>query len=499
MSKEEKKTAPMIIWGSRNTNNEQDCSSDCACPVDTFYDQSSADIFTVSPSLPAIDEWRISPTIYRAAIDDQYELVFDPQGRSPMAVLNRPAAHALDHFLSPDPKARFAASKYDGADLDAIWAFVNAGFIQPAANSPTQPDFPPPQTLTAWLHVTNACNLRCDYCYITKSSESMSIQDGRLAIDAIFRSAGFSHFQHVKIKYAGGEPTLNMPLILLLNRYAQETAQKMGIGFEGVILSNGVHIKEQTIEDIRASGLKIAISLDGIGEAHDRQRKFANGRGSFDLVERSLNDLTAKGIRPTIMITISKRNLDGLPDVLQFVLQRNLPFTQNFFRENNCTGSDSDLQMSNEELIDGLQKCFRVIENHLPDFSLLGILMDRARLDIPHQHTCGAGKSYLVIDQHGRVAKCHMEITQPVTDVSSLDILGDLSKEPSGIQNLSVDDKPDCANCAWRYVCAGGCPLITFRSTGRYDARSPYCDVYRTIFPEVLRLEGLRLLNHYHR
>lgn len=34
---------------------------------------------------------------------------------------------------------------------------------------PQRPQFASGQVLTAWLHVTNACNLRCPYCYVSKA------------------------------------------------------------------------------------------------------------------------------------------------------------------------------------------------------------------------------------------------------------------------------------------------------------------------------------------
>ena len=49
-------------------------------------------------------------------------------------------------------------------------------------------------------------------------------------------------------------------------------------------------------------------------------------------------------------------------------------------------------------------------------------------------------------------------------------------------------------DCEWKYFCTGGCPLESYRATGRYDVKSPNCNIYKTIFPEALRLEGLRLL-----
>ena len=39
--------------------------------------------------------------------------------------------------------------------------------------------------LTAWLHVTNACNLRCPYCYVNKSAEGMDEPIGRAAVEAM--------------------------------------------------------------------------------------------------------------------------------------------------------------------------------------------------------------------------------------------------------------------------------------------------------------------------
>ena len=66
-----------------------------------------------------------------------------------------------------------------------------------------------------------------------------------------------------------------------------------------------------------------------------------------------------------------------------------------------------------------------------------------------------------------------------------------------GIQNVPVDEKEGCRTCEWRYWCAGGCPLATFRATGRYDVRSPNCNIYKALFPVAVRLEGLRLLKYY--
>jgi uncharacterized protein len=64
----------------------------------------------------------------------------------------------------------------------------------------------------------------------------------------------------------------------------------------------------------------------------------------------------------------------------------------------------------------------------------------------------------------------------------------------SFIHNIPVEEKKDCHTCPFRYRCSGGCPLETYRATGRWDAKSPHCNIYRELYPLALRLEGLRLL-----
>jgi len=37
---------------------------------------------------------------------------------------------------------------------------------------------------------------------------------------------------------------------------------------------------------------------------------------------------------------------------------------------------------------------------------------------------------------------------------------------------------------------------MTYRATGRYDVQSPNCRIYTTLYPDLLRLEALRLLKY---
>jgi uncharacterized protein len=184
--------------------------------------------------------------------------------------------------------------------------------------------------------------------------------------------------------------------------------------------------------------------------------------------------------------------VDGLADAVSFAMDRDLLFNLNFYRPCDSKTAQDDLHIGEDRLIAGMQRVLAVIEDRLPGYSLVGAMVDRANFGVPHIHTCGAGRSYLVIDQRGQIAFCQMEIENPVTNIRAQDPLA-VIRQSGRFRNPSVEEK-GCEGCPWRYWCTGGCPLLTYNATGRYDARSPYCQVYQALYPELVRLEGLRLL-----
>jgi uncharacterized protein len=409
-------------------------------------------------------------------------LIFNPLGFAGPVVLNEPARAILDSFNQPGPLTTAAAQQ-----------LAELGLLHPQDTPQTLPDNQP-ETLTAWLHVTNACNLRCVYCYINKTDEAMDETIGKAAVEAIFRSAVKHGFQTVKLKYAGGEATLNFELVKTLQLYAQELAGRTGLKLQGAVLSNGVALSNVMLDFIRDREMRLMISLDGIGAEHDAQRTFTNGRGSYKLVAQSIDRAIARGVRPHLSITVTGRSVDGVAKAVAFALERDLLFNLNFYRDHDPGKSQAELRADDERLIAAMRAAFAVIEERLPRQSLIGALVDRASFGGPHKRSCGAGHDYLVVDEKGRVARCQMEIERPVADVLAQDPLAAVRGDMIGFQNLPVEEKEGCRECTWRYWCAGGCSLLTYRVTGRSDVKSPYCHVYQALYPEVLRLEGLRLL-----
>ncbi|MCG8346931.1 MAG: radical SAM protein [Chloroflexales bacterium] len=451
-----------------------DCN--CACPISG----------AAAPAYQLTPRTLLAPHPQQQHIDltSDYSVAFAPS-ISRVTVLNRAAQELLKRFQTPCTLGDLANDEQVAAQQ-----LVQLGLLHMAA--PPAP--PPADELIAWLHVTNACNLRCTYCYVDKNAEAMSPEVAFAAVDKVFQSARSHGYRRVSLKYAGGEASLNLPLVAEMHTYARSQAAAFGIELRGVVLSNGVGLTRHKLQVIKDLDLCLMISLDGPQAFHDAQRPRLGGQGSFNAVIASIERAQALGLTLTISITVTGASVGGLPPLVAWLLERELHFTLNFYRECEPSVRFRELQLEEQRLIDGMRAAYREVERRLPRYSLLGCLLDRANLSVSHQHTCAAGENYLVIDHHGRIAKCQMELASPVTSIWADDPLSVIRLDVRGVQNVPVDQKEGCRDCAWKYWCAGGCAVATYRATGRYDIKSPNCGIYKALYHDVIRLEGLRLL-----
>jgi uncharacterized protein len=318
----------------------------------------------------------------------------------------------------------------------------------------------------------------------------------RESVEALVGSAVRNGFRRLRLKYAGGEASLNAGVVIELHDYVVARCAAAGLGLSAVLLSNGVTIRDDFATQLAERDIRIMISLDGIGAAHDAQRPTLGGKPSSAMVMRTVDKLLAVGVAPHISITITGRNVAAVAPVVRFALERELTFSFNFFRDNECSSSFADLQYEEQAMVAGIRDAFAVIEECLPRWSVLGSVLDRGQLLEPRRRSCGVGDDYVVIDQHGGIAKCHMEIKDTVGDIRTADPVTAIRNESVGLRNLLVEDKAGCRDCTWRHWCSGGCAAATFRATGRFDVRSPNCNIYRAIYPDAVRLEGLRVLKY---
>jgi uncharacterized protein len=348
-----------------------------------------------------------------------------------------------------------------------------------------------PLTLSAWLHVTEACNLACPYCYVRKQPRSMRPAVGRQAVDRLVEAAQRHGHRRLRLKYAGGEPTLNLPLVFEIHDYAAHQAAAAGLELEEVLLTNGTAVDDGALDGLARAGLRLMVSLDGGPAAQDRVRPLGSRGSSYAAVTGLVDRALARGLRPDISITITALNLDGVPQAAAFALERDLPFNLNFYRDCSPAGTHSGpdpLTPSADRLVETILAVFQRVQEH-PNYAwpLSGIL-DRVRLDLPHEHACSAGRDYVVVGTTGRVAACQMLLDTPWSDLNQEDALATLRQQGAGMFR-TAGHWPGCRDCTWRTACGGGCPLT--RGTALH---ATYCQAYQALLPELLKLEGERLV-----
>ncbi len=148
------------------------------------------------------------------------------------------------------------------------------------------------------FQVTDACNLRCTYCYqINKGTHVMSMDVAKRFIDLILDpdpdTAEYINSREsiaCIIEFIGGEPFLEIDLIDKITDYFEEQMILRDHPWQYnhmiSLCSNGVLYfdpKVQAYMKKHFNRLSFNISIDGNKQLHDSCRIFPDGRGSYDI------------------------------------------------------------------------------------------------------------------------------------------------------------------------------------------------------------------------
>ena len=181
-------------------------------------------------------------------------------------------------------------------------------FMKEAAQ-PTQlaPKRPLSGPVVIW-NLIRRCNLNCKHCYSISADRDfpgeMTTQEVYAVMDDLKR------FGVPVLILSGGEPLLRSD-IFRISRRAKE------MGFYVGLSTNGTLINERIIAAVAAVGYDyVGISLDGIGETHDRFRRH---QGAYDLSLSAIRLCRQRGIKVGIRFTLTQDNAHDLPGLLQLM------------------------------------------------------------------------------------------------------------------------------------------------------------------------------------
>jgi uncharacterized protein len=190
----------------------------------------------------------------------------------------------------------------------------------------------------------------------------------------------------------------------MLIDYARTKTSDADIQLIPTVTTNG------TISDFRAWALmtlpemELAISVDGRPENHDRYRRFANGKGSSDVVLTTLDKLIKKGKAFKVVCVVGPENVKIVDENIHFL--RSLGVRQIEPSLDLWSQWDSS---SLENLEQTIIRCAKIWLEGLPDFNL-SWYDDKAALlaQFPNvdRCRCGFGKGDIAVTPAGNLYPC---------------------------------------------------------------------------------------------
>jgi uncharacterized protein len=143
------------------------------------------------------------------------------------------------------------------------------------------------------LQLTQNCNFRCRYCIYsglpdsrqrTHTNKRMSWHTAKDAVDFLWDHSVDS--STVDIGFYGGEPLLEFPLMKKIVDYGERRFLGKELTFS--MTTNGSLLTAEILHFLQDHNFSLLISLDGPKEINDKNRVFADGRGTFDSVMKKI-------------------------------------------------------------------------------------------------------------------------------------------------------------------------------------------------------------------
>lgn len=329
---------------------------------------------------------------------------------------------------------------------------------------------------SAYLHVTQRCNLSCVGCYSAADAgdgaADMSLDEMVLVVGQLAR-AGVRC-----LNLSGGEPFLRRDLPLLVR-----AARTSGIE-EVCVLTNGTVPDADMIQELAPVVSCVSVSFDGPDASAPA---WVRGTQRFPQLAAFVGQLRSAGIPVVLTTTVHGKNLEDLPRYQQ--VAHELGAQINFSLLSPPTGGPATLgSLAFDD--EGLRQAAMALWA-LSDAGGSATLTDEVvGAGLLCRDTCGAGCKTISVGADGTVYPCHMMHDERfalgnLRDRSLEDILR--NGESQTFAKFGVEDLDECASCAVLPFCGGGCRARAVAAGHGLRGRDAYCALAQTYYGEAGR------------
>lgn len=353
--------------------------------------------------------------------------------------------------------------------------------------------------------VTQDCNLRCKYCYMTDKNNKhvMSIETAKKIIDYFVDNRDILYSaDYVVLDFIGGEPLLEVTLIeQIIDYFILTTYLKKSIWFGKfriMIQSNGVLVDKPDVQRFLKkykNMLSLGITIDGTEVKHDLQRVFPNGSGSYSIVEKNYKLAVNQKFTDSTKVTFGSEDLKYLKESIIHLWKMGIQSVPaNVVYEDIWKDGDDDIYL--EQLI---SLADYIIDNQLWDKYNTTFFSDSIGFKAPDEEImhpiCGTGNMYCV-DADGDIYNCVRFMQYSLNNKSSKKI-GDIydGVNPDKIRPLKmlltkyISDKK-CLDCKINLNC-------TYCAGNNYDVSENDSMFYRSTATCKMFKSQVKANNYY--
>ncbi|HLP01095.1 MAG TPA: radical SAM protein [Opitutaceae bacterium] len=323
------------------------------------------------------------------------------------------------------------------------------------------------------LHLTTACNLRCDYCYSPpRTAPAMSLETGRHALELGARLNSGS----CGIVFFGGEPLLCKPLIRDLVTAAREMERRRAGAFHFKITTNGLLLDEEFLEFSLRENVLVAMSFDGARAAHDRHRCLPDGGPTYDALLAKLRLLLRARPYASVLMVVNPDSAAHLVESVEFLLgegARYVIISLNYaaaWTERSFSVLQSQCETLADRYIDWTREGRKF---YLSPFEVK--LSSHINRHCYRKERCELARRQLSVDPQGFLFPCvQFTAAGPRSPwcVGHVDTGIDETVR-ARLHAESETDKAFCRECAIRERCNNSCGCLNWQTTGSTDRVSP--------------------------
>lgn len=325
---------------------------------------------------------------------------------------------------------------------------------------------------SAYLHITNICNLNCIGCYSYDNTRNACLDKSKDTIEKYMYELNKVGVKRIVI--SGGEPLLRKDITEIL-KYAKEELEIPVID----IITNGTIHKKELIKSIKPYVSSIAVSIDGYSKEHP---KFIRDDGIFEKVVSTVELIRDAGVQVSILPTIHSKNYLNINEYIKLSKELGVGIS---FSILSCNNEEFKEHILEESHFDEIVRCLLQKEDgiHVEDSPL--------NFTIDVGHSCGTGKHIISIASDGSVYPCHMlhdeKFKMGNLDESTLKGILDSNIIAKKFQKLTVENIEECNKCEYMYLCKGGCRARSYFANGNVDCKDSYCKMNKIYFDEFIK------------